>query len=263
MVKIAAAALVVLLVVAGCGPTASTSTSLPASPAPSAAPRGAPSGSPVGNDSPAANGSPAAGGPVVERALAVLHSDTFAGHVDQVQTASTVIAGKDFEIVATMSLDVSGPDLSAHLESGTEKVKVDSDIVIVGRSAYTRSKGGRWTTVPRAAVAGSLTSLVAALTIVSTPAQLRDVGLETIDGRSVHHLAAASKIPYSTSSGTTGRYDTFDLFVADDGTPVLFKSEFTGEQGGTPITGTTEVRYSKIGGPISISAPKDGPTPSG
>jgi hypothetical protein len=197
----------------------------------------------------------------VERALALLQGDTFIGHVDQVATVSSEVGGKALKVEATMSLDVSGPDLSAHLESAA--AKLDSDIVIVGHSAYTRSKGGNWKTVPRAAVAGSLASLIAALTLVSSPAQLRDLGLETIDGRSLHHLTAASTIPYSTTAGTVGKYDAFDFYVAEDGTPVLFRSAFSAKQGATPISGTTELRYSKIGGPIVIVAPKDAPTPSG
>lgn len=265
MTKLVVVALGALLLVAGCGPAAMTPASISAtgSMPPSTAP--ASSVAPTGRTSPSstANGSPVAGGPLVERALKLLQGDTFIGHVDQVATATSDVGGKTVEVRATMSLDVSGPDLSAHVEGGAGTAKIDTDVVIVGRLAYTRSNGGAWKVGPRAAVAGSITSLIAALTLVSKPTDLRDAGLETIDGRSLHHLTAASTIPYSTSSGTVGTYDTFDFYVGDDGTPVLFKSAFTGKQGATTIGGTIDLRYSRIGGPIAITAPTDAPAPSG
>jgi hypothetical protein len=192
--------------------------------------------------------------------VALLQSDSFVGHVDQVATGTSVAGSKSVHVNVTLSLDVNGADLSAHLSGTSADQTIDSDIVIVGTTAYVRSKGGEWQTAPRAAVASSVTSLITALTLVTSASQLKDLGVESVDGRSLHHLTAASTIPYTTSSGTVGRYDTFEFYVEDDGTPVLFKSSFTGTQGGTTISGTTELRYSRIGGPITIVPPAVAPS---
>lgn len=242
-----------LLVLAGCGPAATPSipAGVPASVAPST---GLPSASP------APSGSALAGGSVPERVVALLQSDTFVGHVDQVTTGTTVAGSKSNEVKVTLTLDVDGADLSAHLGGTSAGQTIDTDIVIVGRTGYVRSNGGAWKTAPRAAVAGSVASLITALTLVTSAAQLKDLGVETVDGRSLHHLTAASTIPYTTSSGTVGQYDTFEFYVEEDGTPVLFKSSFTGTQRGVTISGTTELRYSKIGGPITIVPPADAPS---
>jgi len=51
--------------------------------------------------------------------------------------------------------------------------------------------------------------------------------------------------------------------VGDDRTPVMFRNAFTGTHGAVTITGTTAFWYSRIGDPISITAPKGAPTPWG
>ena len=57
--------------------------------------------------------------------------------------------------------------------------------------------------------------------------------------------------------GQTGTYDTFDIWVEEDGTPVLANGQVSAiGPYGVEIKGTNEFRFSKFGGPIAIAAPK-------
>lgn len=256
--------LLALAILTGCG---AAGTSIPSSASSSVArstgrssASPAAGGSAVADASPEASASALAGGSVADRMVALLQSDTFVGHVDQVTTGTSVAESTTDEARLTITLDVNGPDLSGHLGGTTAGKTIDTDIVIVGTTAYVRTDRGAWKTAPRAAAASSVVSLITGLTVVSSASQLKDLGIETIDGRSLHHLTAASTIPYTTTSGTVGHYETFEFYVEEDGTPVRFESSFAGTQGTVTISGTTEVRYSKIGGPITIVPPADVPS---
>ena len=67
---------------------------------------------------------------------------------------------------------------------------------------------------------------VRGLQLVRNPAYLTYVGVETIDKHKLHHLKANRTFTYATGSGT-GTYDKFDVWVKDDGTPVLVKGKIS------------------------------------
>ena len=50
-----------------------------------------------------------------------------------------------------------------------------------------------------------------------------------------------------------GTYDSFDIWVEEDGTPVLARGKISVVGAyGMEIKGTSELRFSKFGGPIEI-----------
>ena len=58
--------------------------------------------------------------------------------------------------------------------------------------------------------------------------------------------------------GQTGTFDTFDIWIEEDGTPVLASGKVSAiGPYGVDIKGTSEFRFSKFGGPLAIAAPKD------
>jgi hypothetical protein len=117
--------------------------------------------------------------------------------------------------------------------------------------------------VPRSRVASTLENLFTSIRLVSDARDLREVGPETINGQALHHLTASRPIPYAPSSGGTGQYDVFDIWVMDDGTPVLAKTAFSAtDAAGNKGSGTTDFEFSKFGGPIEIVAPSVAPSVS-
>jgi hypothetical protein len=177
-----------------------------------------------------------------------------------VQTAKlTVSDGKDaVKETVSMTLDLSDRDLHAELTTKTgKKTTTDLDLVVVGSSVYTREGTGRWQSGPRSNAEQNLADLIRMLPALRDPTHLRYVGVETIEKQKLQHLTAARPISYVMSIGQTGTFDTFDIWIEDDGTPVLATGNVSAiGPYGVEITGTNELRFSKFGGPIKIVAPK-------
>ena len=82
------------------------------------------------------------------------------------------------------------------------------------------------------------------------------MGLADFEGRQLHHLVAATQIPYTPSTGGTGQFETLDVWVEEDGTPVSIGGDFTAVDGaGNRGQGTSEMRFSRFGEPVEIEAP--------
>ena len=252
LTRLAALSAVTLLVVA-CGPAAS-----PASP--TVAPSAAASPSIAASPSLAASPSAVAGGPIVELAVAKLNARPFRAHVEEIATAETTPASSSGTVNVTMAGDFNDQDLSVHLSGTSAGTVLDLELAVVGDTAWVRQGSAAWTSAPRSSVASSLESMIVALQLVHDPKQLQEVGIESVDGQSLHHLTKAADIPYTVTTGTIGSYDALDLWVRDDGTPVKLTARFTGKQGSVTASGTIEVRFSRFGETIEIKPPEAAPS---
>jgi hypothetical protein len=156
-----------------------------------------------------------------------------------------------------MTLDLSDRDLSIHLETTAEKKTTELDMVVVGRAVYARVGKDHWTQGSRSNFEQSIADIATALQPIRNPASLSYVGVETVDKQKLIHLRAPKTFPYISADGQRGTYDAFDIWVEEDGTPVLAKGKISliGAYG-MEIKGTSELRFSKFGGPIEIVAPK-------
>ena len=195
-----------------------------------------------------------AGGPYAEALVAALAADPLMLHLEQVATATTP-AG---EVEATLSADFSGDDLDLTMQLTSADGGVDMDMVVVGDTAYVRQRGAQdWTTVPRDVAEAEIAGLVQNMRLVTDPLDLRYVGPDDVDGRELHHLTASRAIPYAPGAGGTGQYDVFDIWIEEDGTPVLAKTAFSAtDPSGVAVSGTTNFEFSNVGGPIEIVAPE-------
>ena len=129
--------------------------------------------------------------------------------------------------------------------------------MVVGKTVYARVAGTPWKKVRRSDFEQNITDVVRGLQVVRNPRYLSYVGVETIDKHKLHHLKANRTFTYTTGYAT-GTYDKFDVWVKDDGTPVLVKAKISAVGPyGIELAGTTEMRFSKFGGPIKIVAPKN------
>jgi hypothetical protein len=227
--------------------------SAPASVAPSAVPSGASSAS--------SGPSIAPGGKVAEALVAALHVDPFVAHVDEAILASTITNGRRLTITANAVGDVSGPDVAIRTTGTGNGPATDEQIVTIGDVAWIRpTKATAWEVHPRSLVAPSLEGLLSTIQPLDDPQVLVDMGIEDLDGVKVHHLTAVGAVAYHSLNGIDGLYDTFDIWATDTGIPVLMKATFSEVQDVNSITGSTEIRYSKVGGPITITAPAGAPS---
>jgi hypothetical protein len=252
------AALVVLAaLIAACGGSAASSSP---SPGPTATPAQTLTASPTPTATvPSSTDAGETGGPYAEALVAALADENLTTHI--VQAASvTTSAAAGVEVLADLEGDVAGQDLSLVIRVSSAGVESVQELRVVGDTAYVRQEDGPWQSAPRAVVADSLTGLLDNLRVVDRPEDLRYVGLEDLDGRQLHHLVGAGAVPYSPSTGGTGQFTALDVWVEEDGTPVLIRGDFSAvDAAGIEGAGSTEFRFSNFGGPIEIVAPELAP----
>jgi len=178
-------------------------------------------------------------------------------HVVQTVKATAAYDAESKKIDATMTLDLSDRDLDMHLETTAAKKTTAMDMVVVGRAVYARIGSGHWTQGTRSNFEQSIADIVRALQPIKNPTYLSYVGVEKVDKQQLVHLTALKEFPYISADGQRGTYDSFDIWVKEDGTPVLAKGKISMVGAyGIEISGTSELRFSKFGGPIEIAAPK-------
>ena len=192
-----------------------------------------------------------------EALVAALTTDPLVLHM--VQTAKLKglyeLDGESASMTAT--LDISGRDMDIHIVSKSAGKTTKMDLVVVGKTVYGRAGGDPWKKVRRSDFEQDIADVVRDLQLIRNPAYLTYVGVETIDKRKLHHLKANRKFPYATGA-VSGTYDKFDVWIKEDGTPVIVKGKISAVGAyGLEVSGTTEMRFSKFGGPIKIVAPKN------
>jgi len=263
---IGGAAVVVLILVAGIaaaaigGTTGRPTPSGPAGAGPSSTPVGS-GGVPRPSGLASAGPSIATGGKLAEALVAALHADPFVAHVEESVLSSSLTSGRRLTLTAKAVGDVSGRDVSIETTTTGGGPATDQLFVSVGDTAWFKARGDLgWTAGSRAAVAGSIDQLVATVQVIDDPTLLADLGVEDLDGQRLHHLTAEGGVPFRLPGGVQGDYATFDVWVTDLGIPVLVKATFVQVQGVNSITGGVDIRYSKVGGPISIKPPAGAPT---
>jgi hypothetical protein len=251
------------LIVAACGGAASSPVASEAA-LPSAVVTPAPaSETPAASVAPASEAPPTeepppadAGGPYAEALVAVLAADPLVMHLEQVATATTAVG----DVEAALSGDLSGNDLDITMHISTAAGEVDMSIVVLGDTAYLRQGEEEWVSAPAEVAEAELAGLIQNARLVGDPLDLLYVGPEDVDGRALHHLTASRTIPYAPAAGGTGQYDVFDIWVEEDGTPVLAKTAFSATgPNGEAVSGTTNFEFSNVGGSIEIKKPEDAP----
>ena len=203
----------------------------------------------------------AKGGKLAEALVATLHADPFVAHFEESVLSSSLTNGRRLTLTAKAVGDVSGRDVSIESTTTGGGPATDQLFVSVGDVAWFRAKGDLgWTAGPRASLAASIDQLLATVQVIDDPKLLADLGVEDLDGQKVHHLTAESGVPFQLPNGVQGDYATFDVWATDQGIPVLVKATFVQVQGINSITGGVDIRYSKVGGPITIKPPAGAPT---
>lgn len=189
--------------------------------------------------------------------IAAFAAEPLVVHVEQSVKATASYDAESKKIDSTMTLDLSDRDLKMHLETTAEKKTTKIDMVVVGTSVYARVGNAHWQQGSRSNYEQSLSDIPRALQPIRNPAILGYVGVETVDKQKLVHLTAAKTFPYISADGQHGTYESFDIWVKDDGTPVVAKGKISMVGAyGMEIKGTSELRFSKFGGAIEIVAPK-------
>lgn len=201
--------------------------------------------------------SAAVGAEYAEALVAAFSGDRLAMHLDETVKLKGLYELDGANVTTTVALDISGRDIKAHMVTKLAGKTTKVDLVVVGKTVYARVPGDPWRKVRRSDYEQDISDAVRSLQLVRNPAYLSYVGVETIDKHKLHHLMANRKFPYLNGT-VSGTYDKFDVWVKEDGTPVLVKGRISAVGAyGYEVSGTTEMRFSGFGGPIKIVAPKN------
>jgi hypothetical protein len=240
--RIPALLLAAIVVLAGCGVSLPGTSTTPAKPGVAATP------TPFIDT--------AAGIKIANAAVKVLNKDPLVTHVEQVSNASTTFKGQTYKMLATMSADFAGADMRIDLDATAIDQKLDFRIRAVGKYAWIYDSG-TWHKVKRSKVKAELAEMIDTVRIVKDPNDLRYMGSERVGKKDLEHFRVNRTLTYEGGFGVTGKYDTFDVWVLTDGTPVKFEATFSAEDAKIgKVIGKMVVDFTKFGGPIKVKAPK-------
>ncbi len=231
-----------IVVLAGCGATLPGSSTTPAKPGVTATP------TPFIDT--------AAGIKIAKAAVKALNKDPLITHVEQVSTANAEVKGQTFKVFATMTADFAGADMGIDLDATAIDQKIDLRIRVVGKNAWVY-QGGGWIKGKRSKMKAELAEMVETVRIIKDPNDLRYFGRERVGKKDLEHFRVNRTLTYEGGLGIKGKYDTFDVWVLTDGTPVKFAATFSAEDAKTgKVSGKMTLDFTKFGGPIKVKAPK-------
>lgn len=221
-------------------------------------------GGPTGTPS-ASPGDPVDGAAIARTFVATLTDPALSASVVQQTTAAAASGIEALELRTTIGGDLALPDLDLEVVIESAGEVTGFGIVVVGGRTYA-NLGEGWVEAPAGSV--ETDDLVNALVVVTDPADLAYAGTETVDGVTLHHLVAVGPLPYvpgglTSSDGATGTIEGLDAYATADGTPVsmsfAFTTTATDDAGTTTVRGTTETRFTDVGGDRTIAPPSLAP----
>jgi hypothetical protein len=198
--------------------------------------------------------------------VAILGDPTLHADIVQQATASADQAGDPLDLRVTMSgvLALPDVDLALVVEAGGQSTRFR--VVVVGDQSFA-DLGAGWVAAPPGSV--DTTELSKAVVVVTDPNDLEYVGTTETAGRTLYHLATTGPLPYTPAGFAgndtgTGTMNDMDAWVEADGTPVRIALSFTAtgttNAGTTTVNGTTEIRFSDVGGNQVVVAPSLAPS---
>lgn len=249
-----ATALATLLVVGACGTTTPTPPSsvgpsvAPASVAPSVAPTAAPTAAPT----PAPTPTP------LDAVTPFLAAIGMPGFTARATVSGMLVVGTATSPIAG-TYDVSGTDYHRALKIGAGTKVTTKHLIVSESAAYTATGDGPWFEAAFPAAGSGLASVLHSIQVVV------DRGVETKNGRQLHHLVATGALlPPAvlglTDPSITAVTGTLEFWVSDDGTPQVIGAtgawtQKSGKDPAAPATLTAELAVAS-GGAVAVTAPE-------
>ena len=198
----------------------------------------------------------AAGIKIAKAAVKALNKGSLVTHVEQVTTGQAEVSGKAVKVFATMSADFAGADMSVDLDVTAINQKVDLRLRVVGKNVWLY-QSGTWIKGKRSKIKAQLAEMVETVRIIKDPNDLRYFGRERVGKKDLEHFRVNHALTYEGGLGIKGHYDTFDVWVMTDGTPVKFAATFSADDAKLgKVTGKMTLDFTKFGGKIKVKAPK-------
>ena len=197
----------------------------------------------------------------MELAVARMAKDPFVTRIEQTNSQSMTADTGSAEMSGITRGQISGKDLDLTITARSGATDLSSHLILVGDAMYASQGGGPWQVGTRAQGGQVIDQILIIMRWMPPAEQLADLGEETLDGTTVHHLTETQLVMYEDFAGGENTFETFDLWVLPDGTPVLRKATVKGVMGTLVSHGVTETRFSGFGLPFEIRPPKLPPSP--
>jgi len=187
----------------------------------------------------------------------------FVEQVAAVESANMPFTGTALigEVEAALSgtLGLSGTDTRSTFVFDVDGAKQTQESIRIGTQRWARDGEGPWVLDPEPADPAKTTSAYL-LGLTS----LEDKGVETKDGRELHHLVppASNQLTpevFGLPPSVTDAEITTDFWAEDDGTPAIWTLVASWTQGdpGTPMSTTMDIDLSGLGAAVTIAPPAD------
>ena len=197
----------------------------------------------------------AGGGPLVALVVERMARTPFRTRLEVHATAATATDSGISTFDGTQTGVIDDQDFDLQIDATSAGVVSHAHVVALGDTVYVKSNDGAWAVSDRVNVAGIEAALREVRRTLNA-GDLADVGAETLDGQTVHHLTMTAPGAIHDARNPLIVYDAYELWVLPDGSPVRRKEATHVSQGSLTSTYTSETRYRAFGEPVRIVAPK-------
>jgi hypothetical protein len=251
----------ILTVVVTC---ASCVSSTPASEVPSATDAGSTASSPSpsrSNGILTASASPpfsslTGGGPLAVLVVERMSRTPFRTRVEVRATTVTRTDSGTATVDGTETGVINDQDFDLQIETTSSGVVSQAHVVVIGDTVYVKVNKAAWQVSDRANAIAGIEAGLREIRRTLNAGDLADLGAETLDGQTVHHLTMTAPGAIHDPRNPLIVYDAYELWTLSDGSPVRRREATHVSEGSLTSTYTSETRYTGFGEPITIVAPK-------
>ena len=182
--------------------------------------------------------------------------------VDVRATTVTTTGGGTSPIETTLTGVINDQDFDLQVGSAAAGVVSQGHIVALGDTVYVKVDKGSWQLSDRANAAAGIESSLREIRRTLNAGDLADLGAETLDGQTVHHLTITAPGAIHDPRNPAIVFDSYELWTLTDGTPIRRTEVMRLSEGSLTSTYTSETRYSGFGEPVTIVRPTVARSPS-
>ena len=155
---------------------------------------------------------------------------------------------------------INDEDFDLRIDSTSGGIVSQAHVVAIGETVYVKVNEAAWHVSDRANAVAGIEAGLREIRRTLNAGDLADLGAETLDGQTVHHLTMTAPGAIHDPRNPLIVFDAYDLWVLTDGSPVRRSEVMRVTQDSLRSTYTSETRYSGFGEPITLVPPTDMPS---
>jgi hypothetical protein len=202
------------------------------------------------------------GGPLVALVVERMARTPFRTRLEVRATTVTATDSGTTTVDGTQTGVINDQDFDLQIDATSAGIVSQAHVVAIGDTLYVKVNEASWQVSDRANAVAGIEAALREIRRTLNAGDLADLGAETLDGQTVHHLTITAPGAIHDPRNPLIVYDAYELWVLTDGSPVRRREAMHVSQGSLTSTYTSEVLYTGFGEPITIVAPKVPRSPS-